>query len=76
MTTLLFLAGFGVQELIVILLFFLVPAVLWIWAIIDLIKAKSINDTNKIIWALVIIFVPLIGAVLYLAVGRRLSKSS
>ena len=29
------------------------------------------NDTNKLIWFLVIFFLPVIGAILYLLVGRN-----
>jgi hypothetical protein len=69
-TTLSVLMGIGVQEIIVLLLLVL-PLALFLWAIIDLIKRNFSNSTNKIIWALVIIFVPFIGSILYLAVGRR-----
>jgi hypothetical protein len=72
---LLFLSGIGFQELIV-LVFILLPAILWIWAIIDLLKSNFENDTNKIIWALIIIFIPFIGAILYLALGRTQKKSA
>ena len=69
-----FLGSFGVQEIIVVtimLFFVIVPIGLVIWAIIDLLKRTTMNDTNRIIWALVILFVPFFGAVLYLVVGRR-----
>lgn len=69
-TTLSVLMGIGVQEIIVLLLLIL-PIALFLWAIIDLIKRNFSNSTNKLIWALVIIFVPFIGSILYLIVGRR-----
>jgi hypothetical protein len=69
--TLSYLSGIGFQEIIVVSLFFLLPTVLWIWAIIDLLKRKFSSDANKIIWALVIIFIPIIGSLIYLIAGRN-----
>lgn len=65
-----FVGGIGGFELILILFFFFVPVILWIWAIIDLLKSNFSDSTNKLIWALVIIFIPFFGAILYLIVGR------
>lgn len=42
----------------------------WIWMLIDAITNKGLNDTEKLIWVLVILFVHLIGALIYLFVGR------
>ena len=67
---LLFLGGIGVQELIVLSFVLLVPAALWITAIILLVKAKQ-DSTTKLIWVLVIIFIPFLGSLLYLIVGRN-----
>lgn len=72
---LLYLGGIGLREIIVISLFFL-PLALWLWAIIDLIKSNFSNSTNKLIWALIIIFVPFVGSILYLVMGRKQRASS
>ena len=66
-----YIGGVGFQELVLLLMFLLLPALLWIWAIIDLLRSTFPNDTNKLIWALVIIFIPFIGSILYLVVGRN-----
>jgi hypothetical protein len=47
--------------------------VVWIWALVDCIQVP--DDTmyrsgTKLIWVLVIVFATLIGAIVYLAVGR------
>ena len=68
--TLLFLGSFGMQELIIILFFMILPVALLIWAITDLLKRTTMNDTNRLIWALVILFVPFFGALVYLIAGR------
>ncbi|QCR21461.1 PLDc N-terminal domain-containing protein [Pontibacter sp. SGAir0037] len=67
---LLYIGGIGTMELLLVLLFGLVPFVLWLWAIIDLLRSDFRSGTDKLIWAVVIIFVPLLGALLYLLIGR------
>lgn len=62
-----FLIGIGGLEA---LLFFLIVAGLWLWALIDIIRSKK-DSTTKIIWVVVILVVPLIGSILYLVFGRR-----
>lgn len=43
--------------------------IFWLWAMVDvLISRKSTNE--KVLWFLVIFFLHLIGAVIYLLVGR------
>jgi len=59
----------GVGELILIL-FFLLPAILWIIALIDILKS-DFQGNNKIIWVLVVIFLPIIGAILYFIIGKN-----
>lgn len=73
---LLYIGNLGSSELIVLLFFIIVPAILWLWAIIDLLKRDFSNSTNKLIWALIIIFVPFIGSILYLIIGRKQKSNS
>lgn len=47
----------------------LASIVLWIWALIDIIGSPMATG-SKIVWLLVIFFVPLIGSILYLLIGR------
>jgi hypothetical protein len=70
MTNLLFLGGLGGFEILIILLFFLVPGILWIIALIDVLKSEFRDSINKLIWVLVIIFFPIVGAIIYFVVGR------
>lgn len=67
----LFFGGFEGSLLLIFLLINLLLFILLIWAIVDLVRSEFKDSTNKIIWALVIIFVPLIGPVLYLVIGRK-----
>ncbi len=45
--------------------------VLWIYCLVDIIKANFKGENDKIIWLLLIIFLPLIGSILYLAIGMK-----
>lgn len=60
----------GGAELLVLVLVFIAPAILVLWALIDVIKSDFKDSTNKIIWLLLIIFLPLLGAILYFVIGR------
>lgn len=56
------------------ILSFLIPFVLvfgcWLWSLIDILKGEF-SGFNKIIWLLLVIFIPFLGMVLYLIVGRK-----
>ena len=41
--------------------------VLWIMALVDCLKS---NNSNKIVWVLVIILLPFLGSILYFLIGR------
>ena len=46
---------------------------LWVWAIVDVVKVPDdsmFRAGNKLVWVLVIVITGLIGAIIYLAVGR------
>ncbi|MFT2009164.1 PLD nuclease N-terminal domain-containing protein [Pontibacter sp. 13R65] len=66
----LLLVRLGGPELLLILFFMGIPAMLWLWALVDLLKSDFKNQTNKLVWAVVIIFLPVLGALLYLLIGR------
>ena len=67
---LLFIGGLGVPELMLIGFFGLLPFLLLLWALIDLLRSNFKNSTEKLVWAVVIIFVPVLGPLLYLLIGR------
>lgn len=45
--------------------------VLWIWALVDIINSRFREDNTKIIWCLLVIFLPFIGTILYFVIGRE-----
>ncbi|KYG82766.1 PLDc N-terminal domain-containing protein [Roseivirga echinicomitans] len=53
-----------------IVFFVLIPFTLWVIALVDCLKGDFSGD-NKIIWVLVIIFLPVLGSILYFLVGRN-----
>jgi hypothetical protein len=42
----------------------------WIWMLVHAITNKGVEDIEKIVWVLAIIFLPLIGSILYFFIGR------
>lgn len=65
--------GFGILWLlmfIVIVGLGIASLVVWIWALVDAIKNPALDSTMRLVWILVIIFTQIVGAIIYLAVGR------
>ena len=42
----------------------------WIWMLIHAITNKGLTDTEKIIWVLVVLFLHVLGALIYFFLGR------
>jgi hypothetical protein len=57
------------------MLFFFVLGILvfifWIAMLVDCLKRKFKNDSDRIVWTLVIIFIGIIGALIYYFVVKR-----
>ena len=76
--TLLFLQNVGGGSLIILLLFFIIPLsyfLLWLYCFIDVIRSKFKAENMKLIWVIILVFVQLIGPILYLIL-RKNSKLS
>ncbi len=59
----------GIYELAV-LIFLLLIFLPFVMAFIDILRS-DFSGNNKIVWLLAVIFVPFIGAVAYLIIGRK-----
>ncbi|MEM9672796.1 MAG: PLD nuclease N-terminal domain-containing protein [Bacteroidota bacterium] len=70
-TLLLFIGGLGGWEVLLVVIFFLLGTGLWLYALIDVLRSRFRNDSDKIIWVLVVILLQFLGAVIYLAVGKN-----
>lgn len=59
---------------LIFLLIILASFVLWIWAIVDVVRTPDPVFTsagqNKIVWAIVVVFLHWIGALIWLFAGR------
>lgn len=58
-------------------LFFIVAAaigvlslVLWIWMLVDAATRNFENDSEKIVWVIIIVLTGVVGALIYLVIGR------
>ena len=60
----------SVIHLIIVFIFILFPSIFWIIALIDILKSDFRDTNGKIIWALVVIFLPVIGSILYFLIGK------
>ena len=60
----------SVIHLIIVFIFILLPSIFWIIALIDILKSDFRDTNDKIIWALVVIFLPVIGSILYFLIGK------
>ncbi|MEN8614079.1 PLD nuclease N-terminal domain-containing protein [Dehalogenimonas sp. THU2] len=49
----------------------IIELVLLVIALMDLVKRKRVKGESKVVWALVIIFINLIGPIVYLVWGRH-----
>ena len=68
--------GWGVF-VVLLFAFFMILGIaalgVWIWALVDAIQVPDdsmYRSGTKLVWVLVIVFLQLIGAVIYLAIGR------
>lgn len=57
-------------------LIFILVIILFIIAAIDILKHRFVSDIEKLIWIVVVIFVPLFGPILYLLIGTKQKLSS
>ncbi|MEP2772667.1 MAG: PLD nuclease N-terminal domain-containing protein [Fulvivirga sp.] len=65
------LLGIPSDWIYLIIFIYLIPGILWLWALIDLVKSEFSDKNMKLVWALIIIFIPFIGSIIYLILGRK-----
>ena len=53
----------------------LAGCVLWIWMLIHCIRNDRLDGTHRVLWALLIWFLPLIGSIVYFFAGRNGSRT-
>jgi hypothetical protein len=69
--------GWGVLFVVLLFAFVMILGIaalgVWIWALVDAIQVPDdsmYRSGTKLVWVLVIVFLQVIGAVIYLAIGR------
>ena len=60
----------GGTEWIFILIAFCLTLVLPILAISDIVKGEFRNPNDKLIWVLIVLFMPIVGSMIYFWVGK------
>lgn len=60
--------GFGFGFFLVVILLAVVGFVFWLWSLIHVLSNPV---ANKLIWVIVIVFLQLLGAILYYFIGRK-----
>ena len=63
--------GLGGQELLFLLVIFGVLFLLPILALVDVVRSEFRGSNDKLIWVIIIVFLNIIGALLYLVIGRN-----
>ena len=61
-----FLGMIGGFELLIVLFIFLLPVI----ALVSILK-NEFTGNNKIVWVLVVILLPILGSLLYFAIGKN-----
>ena len=54
-----------------ILILGLVATVFWIWMLVDAATSRSLAGAEKIVWVLLILFLHVLGALLYFFIARK-----
>lgn len=63
--------GLGLVELLFALLALGIVLLLPLIALVDVIRSNFLGSNDKLIWVIVILFLNIIGALLYLFIGRN-----
>jgi hypothetical protein len=48
----------------------LLALIFWVWMLIDAIKNPRLEGSQRVVWVLVIIFIPCLGSLIYFFAGR------
>lgn len=55
----------------IVILFYLIPFLIVVSALVDILRNEFDPNQNKVIWVIVVILVPVIGSILYWIIGRN-----
>ncbi len=63
------MVSFGILEVLVIIIILFFIILIPLIALIDILKSRF-EQNDKLVWVLLVIFLPLIGSILYFILGR------
>ncbi len=63
--------NFGFLEWLIIFIVVAIPII----ALIDILKSDFTKSVNKIVWIIVVLFIPILGSILYFVIGKKQKKS-
>jgi hypothetical protein len=67
----LYIGGLGRPEFLIAMLLGCMPFILIVFALIDIIRSDFRDSNTKLIWVIIVIFVPVLGSILYFLMGRN-----
>ena len=50
-------------------------AVLWLWALVDIIRSRFENSAMKFLWIILILIFPVLGAIIYFQFGKKIIEN-
>ena len=53
------------------MLFFAASVIFWLWSWVDCLKSEYKNPSDKTVWFLVVLFLNLFGAILYVLIAKE-----
>ena len=63
--------GWTGVEAVILLSLLLLGLAFWIWMLLDCIRNEALSDNERIVWTVVIVFMHVLGGLVYLAAGRK-----
>ena len=75
METMLFM-NLGTSDMIIVLFALGMPLILTVYCIIDIMRSNFTDQTNKLLWIIIVLLAPIIGSLLYLVWGRNQKASA
>lgn len=61
---------------LVVVLFVGIPLALAVWAIVDVVRFRGMEQLPTVLWIAGIVLFPVVGALMWLALGRRVMSSN
>lgn len=67
--------GLGAVFVLIFVLLGLLAFVFWVWMLVDAIRNPKLDGTQRIVWVLVVLFLHVLGALIYYFAGREPART-